>query len=159
VPDLESPIPESLKVTAADFQEALQQVKPAVLRSVEVESPQVSWDQIGGLEQAKQVLQEAIEGSLLQPRALRAGPGPCAQRDPPQRPPGTGKTLLAKAIASQAKANFIAVSGPELLSKWVGSSEQAVRELFARARQCAPCVIFHRRDRHPGASAGQLLRR
>jgi len=142
VPDLGSPIPDSLTVSAADFQQALQQVKPAVLRSVEIESPQVSWDQIGGLEQAKQVLQEAIEGSLLHPELYEQAQAQAPKGILLSGPPGTGKTLLAKAIASQAKANFIAVSGPELLSKWVGSSEQAVRELFARARQCAPCVIF-----------------
>jgi transitional endoplasmic reticulum ATPase len=142
VPDLGSPIPKSLTVTAADFQQALQQVKPAVLRSVEIESPQVSWDQIGGLEHAKQILQEAIEGSLLHPELYEQAQAQAPKGILLSGPPGTGKTLLAKAIASQAKANFIAVSGPELLSKWVGSSEQAVRELFARARQCAPCVIF-----------------
>ncbi|HIK20742.1 MAG TPA: AAA family ATPase [Synechococcus sp. M44_DOE_062] len=142
VPDLGSPIPDSLTVSAADFQQALQQVKPAVLRSVEIESPQVSWDQIGGLDDAKQILQEAIEGSLLHPELYEQAQAQAPKGILLSGPPGTGKTLLAKAIASQAKANFIAVSGPELLSKWVGSSEQAVRELFARARQCAPCVIF-----------------
>ncbi len=142
VPDLGSPIPDSLTVSAADFQQALQQVKPAVLRAVEIESPQVSWDQIGGLEGAKQILQEAIEGSLLHPELYERAQAQAPKGILLSGPPGTGKTLLAKAIASQAKANFIAVSGPELLSKWVGSSEQAVRELFARARQCAPCVIF-----------------
>ncbi len=142
VPDLGSPIPDSLTVSAADFQQALQQVKPAVLRAVEIESPQVSWDQIGGLEGAKQILQEAIEGSLLHPELYEQAQAQAPRGILLSGPPGTGKTLLAKAIASQAKANFIAVSGPELLSKWVGSSERAVRELFARARQCAPCVIF-----------------
>ncbi|MEN9223860.1 MAG: AAA family ATPase [Thermostichus sp. HHBFW_bins_43] len=141
VPDLGA-APESLSVSAADFQLALQQVKPAVLRSVEIESPQVSWDQIGGLGQAKQILQEAVEGSLLHPELYEQAQAQAPKGVLLSGPPGTGKTLLAKAIASQAKANFIAVSGPELLSKWVGSSEQAVRELFARARQCAPCVVF-----------------
>ncbi|MGQ9837666.1 MAG: AAA family ATPase [Cyanobacteriota bacterium] len=142
VPDLSSSVPESLTVSASDFQLALQQVKPAVLRSVEIESPQVSWEQIGGLGQAKQILQEAVEGSLLHPELYEQAQAQAPKGVLLSGPPGTGKTLLAKAIASQAKANFIAVSGPELLSKWVGSSEQAVRELFARARQCAPCVVF-----------------
>ncbi len=142
VPDLGSTVPESLTVSASDFQQALQQVKPAVLRSVEIESPQVSWEQIGGLGQAKQILQEAVEGSLLHPELYEQAQAQAPKGVLLSGPPGTGKTLLAKAIASQAKANFIAVSGPELLSKWVGSSEQAVRELFARARQCAPCVVF-----------------
>ncbi len=142
VPNLDSPLPEQMTVTAADFQQALQQIKPAVLRSVEIESPQVSWDMIGGLTQTKQILQEAVEGALLHPELYEKANAQAPRGLLLSGPPGTGKTLLAKAIASQAKANFIAVSGPELLSKWVGSSEQAVRELFAKARQCAPCVIF-----------------
>ncbi len=142
VPQFQDPLPADLKVAAEDFAVAVTEIKPAVLRSVEIESPQVSWEMIGGLEQVKQVLQEAVEGSLLHPELYER-----AQAEAPRGvllsgPPGTGKTLLAKAIASQARANFIAISGPELLSKWVGSSEQAVRELFARARQCAPCVVF-----------------
>ncbi|MDX2270906.1 MAG: AAA family ATPase [Cyanobacteriota bacterium] len=142
VPDLQAPIPEDLLVTQTDFAQALQQIKPAVLRSVEIESPQVSWQMIGGLDSVKQVLQEAVEGSLLHPELYEHTQAQAPKGILLSGPPGTGKTLLAKAIASQAKANFIAISGPELLSKWVGSSEQAVRELFARARQCAPCVIF-----------------
>ncbi len=141
VPDL-STIPESLTVDPADFQIALQQIKPAVLRSVEIESPQVSWEMIGGLSSVKQILQEAVEGALLHPELYEHTQAQAPRGVLLTGPPGTGKTLLAKAVAAQAQANFIAVSGPELLSKWVGSSEQAVRELFAKARQCAPCVIF-----------------
>ncbi len=142
VPQLQAPLPTDLTVSGADFAQAVAQIKPAVLRSVEIESPQVSWDMIGGLDQAKQTLQEAVEGSLLHPELYERAQAQAPRGVLLSGPPGTGKTLLAKAIASQARANFIAISGPELLSKWVGSSEQAVRELFARARQCAPCVIF-----------------
>ncbi|MEN9219472.1 MAG: AAA family ATPase [Thermostichales cyanobacterium GMQP_bins_62] len=143
VPNLTDPVPQgSLLVTQADFQQALEQVRPAVLRSVEIESPQVTWDMIGGLAHVKQTLQEAVEGSLLHPELYAQAQAQAPRGILLSGPPGTGKTLLAKAVASQAQANFIAISGPELLSKWVGASEQAVREVFAKARQCAPCVIF-----------------
>lgn len=132
----------NLEVTQADFLQAVQQIKPSVLRSIEVESPQVAWDDIGGLDAVKQVLQESVEGALLYPE-LYAQTGAKAPRGLLLwGPPGTGKTLLAKAVASQARANFIAVNGPELLSRWVGAAEQAVRELFAKAQQAAPCVVF-----------------
>ncbi len=142
VPSLSDPIPNTITVTQADFLQAIEQIKPAVLRSVEIELPKVAWDEIGGLETVKQILQESIEGALLYPELY--------QRTKVKAPrgillwgaPGTGKTLLAKAVASQARANFIAVNGPELLSKWVGASEQAVREVFTKARQAAPCVVF-----------------
>jgi transitional endoplasmic reticulum ATPase len=142
VPSLSDPIPNTITVTQTDFLQAIEQIKPAVLRSVEIELPKVAWDEIGGLETVKQILQESIEGALLYPELY--------QRTKVKAPrgillwgaPGTGKTLLAKAVASQARANFIAVNGPELLSKWVGASEQAVREVFTKARQAAPCVVF-----------------
>jgi len=143
VPNLSDPVPQgSLVITQGDFEAALEQVRPAILRSVEIESPQVDWEHIGGLSHVKQTLQEAIEGSLLHPELYAQAQAQAPKGVLLSGPPGTGKTLLAKAVASQARANFIAVSGPELLSKWVGSSEQAVREVFAKARQCAPCVIF-----------------
>ncbi|MEM6349839.1 MAG: AAA family ATPase [Cyanobacteria bacterium P01_D01_bin.14] len=142
VPSLESPVPDSLEVTQADFQQALLAVKPSVLRSVEIESPNVAWEDVGGLESIKQTLKESVEGALLYPE-LYAQTGAKAPRGILLwGPPGTGKTLLAKAVAAQARANFIAVNGPELLSRWVGAAEQAVRELFAKARQASPCVIF-----------------
>jgi len=142
VPSLAEPLSEVMTLNQQDFLQALREVKPAVLRSVEVESPHVSWDEIGGLEDIKQTLQESVEGALLYPELY--------QQTGAQAPrgillwglPGTGKTLLAKAVASQARANFIAVNGSELLSRWVGASEQAVRELFRKARQAAPCVVF-----------------
>jgi transitional endoplasmic reticulum ATPase len=131
-----------MKVTQADFLLAIKQIKPAVLRSVEVEAPKTTWDDIGGLETVKQTLQESVEGALLYPELYRHTKAKAPRGILLWGPPGTGKTLLAKAVAAQARANFIAVNGPELLSKWVGASEQAVRELFTRARQAAPCVVF-----------------
>lgn len=142
VPDIDGQIPEAMTVEQSDFLQALQEVKPAVLRSVEVESPEVSWSDIGGLEEAKSILQESVEGGLLNPELYRRTKARSPKGILLWGPPGTGKTLLAKAVASQGRANLIAVNGPELLSKWVGTSEQAVRELFAKARQAAPCVVF-----------------
>jgi transitional endoplasmic reticulum ATPase len=142
VPSLSGPIPADLHVTQADFLQAAQEIRPSVLRSVEVESPNVRWDDIGGLESVKQTLQESVEGALLYPELYQRTGAAAPRGILLWGPPGTGKTLLAKAIATQARANFIAVNGPELLSKWVGAAEQAVRELFAKARQAAPCVVF-----------------
>ena len=142
LPTLESPAPHQMSVTQTDFLQAIKQVKPAVLRSVEVEVPQVTWEQIGGLEAVKQALQESVEGALLYPELYHHTKAKAPRGILLWGPPGTGKTLLAKAVAAQARANFIAVNGAELLSKWVGASEQAVRELFTKARQAAPCVVF-----------------
>ena len=142
VPSLAEPTPHTMSVTQTDFLEAIKQIKPAVLRSVQVESPNVSWDEIGGLESVKQSLQESVEGALLYPELYHRTKAKAPRGILLWGPPGTGKTLLAKAVASQARANFIAVNGPELMSKWVGASEQAVRELFVKARQAAPCVVF-----------------
>ena len=129
-------------VKKSDFKEALKEVQPSALREVLVQVPDVKWDDIGGLESAKQELQEAVEWPLKYPESFeRFGVRP------PRGvliygPPGTGKTLLAKAVANESDANFIAVKGPELLSKWVGESEKGVREVFRKARQTAPTVIF-----------------
>ncbi|MGF1570263.1 MAG: AAA family ATPase [Nodosilinea sp.] len=142
IPSLTGPVPEHMTLGQDDFLQAIKAVRPSVLRSVEVESPTIAWDDIGGLEPVKQILQESVEGALLYPE-LYAQTGATAPRGLLLwGPPGTGKTLLAKAIAAQARANFIGVNGPELLSRWVGAAEQAVRELFAKARQAAPCVVF-----------------
>jgi len=142
VPSLNEPIPNKMTVIQADFLQAIKEIKPAVLRSLEIESPKISWDDIGGLETLKQTLQESVEGALLYPELYQRTGAKTPRGILLWGPPGTGKTLLAKAVASQARANFIAVNGPELLSKWVGASEQAVRELFTKARQAAPCVVF-----------------
>ena len=129
-------------VTKADFKEALKEVSPSALREVLVQVPDIKWDDIGGLESAKQELQEAVEWPLKYPESFEK-----FGVRPPRGvliygPPGTGKTLLAKAVANESDANFIAVKGPELLSKWVGESEKGVREVFRKARQTAPTVIF-----------------
>lgn len=142
LPELDSPVPQRMDVTQADFLQAIKSIKPAVLRAVEVEVPQITWEQVGGLQAVKQALQESVEGALLYPQLYQRMKAQAPRGVLLWGPPGTGKTLLAKAVAAQARANFIAVNGPELLSKWVGASEQAVRELFAKARQAAPCVVF-----------------
>jgi transitional endoplasmic reticulum ATPase len=131
-----------LHVCAADFAIALREVEPSALREVLVEVPDVSWDDIGGLEDAKRQLREAVEWPAQHPDLYEA-----AGLRPPKGillygPPGTGKTLLAKAAARQFGVNFIAVKGPELMSRYVGESEKALREIFRKARQAAPCVIF-----------------
>lgn len=142
VPSLDAPLPETMTLNQQDFLQAIKEIKPSVLRSVAVESPNVSWSDIGGLEDLKRSLQEAVEGALLYPELYQTTGAKAPRGLLLWGPPGTGKTLLAKAIASQARANFIAVNGPELLSRWVGAAEQAVRELFGKARQAAPCVVF-----------------
>ena len=135
-------IPDNLDVNFEDFEFALKQVQPAVLRSLQIQVPKVQWSEIGGLIKVKQTLQEAVAGALIDP-ALYAYTRAKAPRGVLlYGPPGTGKTLLAKAIATQAQANFISVAGSELLTKWVGASEQSIRQLFAQARQASPCVIF-----------------
>ncbi|HIK08149.1 MAG TPA: AAA family ATPase [Trichormus sp. M33_DOE_039] len=142
IPSIDGEIPENMTVSAADFLQALKEIKPAVLRSVEVEMPQIAWDDIGGLDNIKQTLRESVEGALLYPELYLQTKALAPKGILLWGPPGTGKTLLAKAVASQARANFIGVNGPELMSRWVGASEQAVRELFAKARQAEPCVVF-----------------
>ena len=133
---------ETLKVTRKDFLNALKNVRPSAMREVLVETPNVRWKDVGGLEKIKQELIEAVEWPLKYPGAFTK-----MGIKPPRGillygPPGTGKTLLAKAVANESEANFIQVKGPELLSMWVGKSEEGVRKVFERARQVAPCVIF-----------------
>ncbi len=133
---------EKMVVTKADFLAAFKEITPSGLREIEVEVPEVHWDDIGGLENVKQELREVVEWPLRYPNTFKR-----LGIEPPRGillfgPPGTGKTLLAKAVATESGANFIAIRGPELLSKWVGESEKAVREVFRRARQYAPAVVF-----------------
>ncbi|MDZ7962319.1 MAG: AAA family ATPase [Aulosira sp. DedQUE10] len=142
IPSLEVQVPENMTVNQSDFLQGLKEIKPAVLRSVEVEVPHIAWEDIGGLDLIKQTLRESVEGALLYPELYLQTKALAPKGILLWGPPGTGKTLLAKAVASQARANFIGVNGPELLSRWVGASEQAVRELFAKARQADPCVVF-----------------
>jgi transitional endoplasmic reticulum ATPase len=132
----------NLKVTMDNFLEAFRELQPSTLREVLIETPNVKWEDIGGLEEAKQELMESVEWPLKF-GVLYKHMG----ASPPKGillygPPGTGKTLLAKAVATESQANFISIKGPEFLSKWVGESEKAVRETFRKARQAAPCVIF-----------------
>jgi transitional endoplasmic reticulum ATPase len=133
---------DELKVTKGDFDEALKHVEPSAMREVLVEVPDVKWTDVGGLEEVKAELSEAVEWPLRYPEVFAS-----LQTKPPKGillfgPPGTGKTLLAKAVANESECNFISVKGPELLSKWVGESEKGVREIFRKARQAAPSIIF-----------------
>ena len=133
---------EKIQVTREDFENALKDIEPSAMREVFVEVPNVTWEDIGGLDDVKKQLIEAVEWPLKYPNLFRH-----MQANPPKGillygPPGTGKTLLAKAVAHESEANFISVKGPEFLSKWVGESEKAVRETFRKARQAAPCIIF-----------------
>lgn len=144
--EIEEEIPmeilDALEIKNEDFYEALKMTRPSVLREVFVEAPKVKWEDIGGLEQAKRELIEVVEWPLRYPEAFAT-----FKTDPPKGilllgPPGTGKTMLAKAVATETEANFISIKGPELLSKFVGESERGVREMFRKARQASPCIIF-----------------
>jgi transitional endoplasmic reticulum ATPase len=131
-----------IKITNEDFQNALRDVQPSAMREVQIQRPNVSWDDIGGLPEVKEELAEAIEWPLKHADLFNQ-----ADVKPPKGlllygPPGTGKTMIAKAVATTSEANFISVKGPELLSKWVGESEKGVREIFRKARQAAPCIVF-----------------
>jgi transitional endoplasmic reticulum ATPase len=132
----------ALEVTMDDFASALAEVEPSAVREVFTEVPDVSWDDVGSLTEAKQVLMEAVEWPLRYgPLFGRAGAHP-AKGILLYGPPGTGKTLLAKALAGESEVNFIAVKGPQLLSMWVGESERGVREVFRKGRLAAPCILF-----------------
>jgi transitional endoplasmic reticulum ATPase len=133
---------ETLEVTRDDFIEALKRVQPSAMREVMVQAPQVRWDDVGGLDDAQMRLKEGVELPLKDPNAFRRLGIRPAKGFLLYGPPGTGKTLLAKAVAREAEANFIATKSSDLLSKWYGESEQQIARLFARARQVAPCVIF-----------------
>ncbi len=132
----------ALRVNMQDFDKALQSVVPSAIREVLVEVPQVHWSEVGGLDEVKQKLQEAVSWPIRYSDAFRD-----MKVKPPRGillcgPPGCGKTLLAKAVATESQVNFIAIKGPELLSRYVGDSERAVREIFSKARQAAPCILF-----------------
>jgi len=132
----------NLNITMADFQAALREIEPSTTREVYVEVSETSWDDIGGLEKVKALLTEGVEWPLRYPEVYSH-----AKVEPPRGvllsgPPGSGKTLIARALANQCEANFISIKGPELLSKWVGESEKGIREVFRRAKQAAPCIVF-----------------
>ncbi|MFB9806241.1 AAA family ATPase [Haladaptatus pallidirubidus] len=133
---------ESLKVTEADFKEALKGIEPSALREVFVEVPDVSWQDVGGLEDTKERLRETIQWPLDYPEVFESLDMQAAKGVLMYGPPGTGKTLMAKAVANESDSNFISIKGPELLSKWVGESEKGVREVFSKARENAPTVVF-----------------
>ncbi|HEX9105764.1 MAG TPA: CDC48 family AAA ATPase [Longimicrobiales bacterium] len=133
---------EKLRVTMGDFRNALKRVQPSALREIMIEAPNIGWDDIGGLDKAKEQLREGIELPLKHPDAFRRLGIRPAKGFLLFGPPGTGKTLLAKAVAREAEANFLATKSSDLLSKWYGESEKQVSRLFARARQVAPAVIF-----------------
>ena len=142
----EDPIPqeilEKLVIAQKDFIEALKVVRPSAMREVLVETPDVNWSDVGGLEETKEKLKEAVEWPLNKPEVFKR-----MGIRPPRGillygPPGTGKTLLAKAVAKESEANFILINGPSLLSKWVGDSEKAMREVFRKARQTSPTILF-----------------
>src|SRR3990172_7473148 len=144
--DLEKPIPaevlERMRVTADDFKNALKEVEPSAMREVLVEIPRIQWSDVGGLEDVKMKLREAVEMPLKDPESFRR-----LGIRPPRGvllsgPPGSGKTLLAKAVATESESNFISIKGPEVMSKWVGESEKAVRMIFKKAKQVAPCIVF-----------------
>ncbi|MHA2046833.1 MAG: CDC48 family AAA ATPase, partial [Candidatus Thorarchaeota archaeon] len=133
---------DELEVHNGDFLEALKEIQPSAVREVFIEIPDVKWSDIGGLHEAKQELKEVVEWPLKKPDSFRR-----LGITPPKGvlvfgPPGCGKTLLARAVATESEANFISVKGPELISKWVGESEKAIREVFRKARTAAPAIIF-----------------
>jgi transitional endoplasmic reticulum ATPase len=131
-----------LIVTMSDFENAVKEVMPSAMREVYLESPDIPWTSIGGLEDIKRELQEAVEWPLRYPDLYKELKHTLTKGILLHGPSGTGKTLLAKAVATESEANFISVKGPELISKWVGESERGMREIFRRARQAAPCVVF-----------------
>lgn len=133
---------EKIVVTKKNFEDALMEAEPSALREIFVEMPTVSWDDVGGLDEARQSIIEAVEWPIKSPEkfiqmGIKAPRGILLYG-----PPGTGKTLIAKAVSKESNANFISVKGPEIFSKWLGESEKAIREIFRKARQVAPCVIF-----------------
>ena len=139
---ISSEILQKIQITSDDFRDALKEVRPSALREVQVQIPNVSWDDVGGLDELKEELKEAVEWPIKHKDAYDY-----VDIDTPKGillhgPPGTGKTLIAKALAKMTESNFISIKGPELLSKWVGESEKGVREIFRKARQAAPCIIF-----------------
>ena len=133
---------QKIVITNEDFRDSLKEVRPSALREVLIQTPNITWDDVGGLESLKEELREAIEWPIKHKDAFDY-----VDVDTPKGillhgPPGTGKTLIAKAVAKMTESNFISIKGPELLSKWVGESEKGVREIFRKARLAAPCIIF-----------------
>ena len=139
---ISSEILEKIQISSDDFRDALKEVSPSALREVQVQVPNVSWDDVGGLDELKEELKEAVEWPIKYKDAYDYVDVESPKGILLHGPPGTGKTLIAKALAKMTESNFISIKGPELLSKWVGESEKGVREIFRKARQAAPCIIF-----------------
>ena len=133
---------QKIEISSEDFRDALKEVRPSALREVQVQIPNVSWDDVGGLDELKEELREAVEWPIKHKEAFDYVDVETPKGILLHGPPGTGKTLIAKALAKMTESNFISIKGPELLSKWVGESEKGVREIFRKARQAAPCIIF-----------------
>jgi len=144
--DLSDDIPaetlQKIIVKMEDFTDVLKEIEPSAMREVFVEIPDVTWNDVGGLDIIKQELLEAVEWPMIYRKLIRKSKIKTPKGIFLYGPPGTGKTLLAKAVANESQANFISIKGPELLSKWVGESEKGIREIFRKARQAAPCIIF-----------------
>src|SRR5947208_3294176 len=132
----------NLNITMSDFQEALREIEPSTTREVYVEFSETTWNDIGGLEKTKAMLTEGVEWPLRFPEIYANAKVEAPRGVLLSGPPGSGKTLIARALANQCEANFISIKGPELLSKWVGESEKGIREVFRRAKQAAPCIVF-----------------
>ena len=139
---ISSEILQKIQISSDDFRDALKEVKPSALREVQVQTPNVTWDDVGGLDELKEELREAIEWPIKHKEAFDYVDVETPKGILLHGPPGTGKTLIAKAVAKMTESNFISIKGPELLSKWVGESEKGVREIFRKARQASPCIIF-----------------
>jgi len=140
--EIDADVLNSIQVTESDFKEAMKGIEPSALREVFVEVPDVSWDQVGGLEDTKERLRETIQWPLEYPEVFEELDMQAAKGVLMYGPPGTGKTLLAKAVANESESNFISIKGPELLNKFVGESEKGVREVFSKARENAPTIVF-----------------
>ena len=140
--EIDAEVLDSLSVNANDFREAIKGIEPSALREVFVEVPDVTWENVGGLEDTKERLRETIQWPLEYPEVFETMDMQSAKGVLMYGPPGTGKTMLAKAVANEAESNFISVKGPELLDKYVGESEKGVREIFKKARENAPTVVF-----------------
>jgi ATPases of the AAA+ class len=140
--EIDAEVLESIEVLESDFKDALKGIEPSALREVFVEVPDVTWDDVGGLDETEERLRETIQWPLEYPEVFEELDMAAAKGVMLYGPPGTGKTLLAKAVANEAESNFISIKGPELLNKFVGESEKGIREVFSKARENAPTVVF-----------------